>query len=304
MVVPLRIRGRTVAVLTLACTGPRPCFGPGEMALADELGRRASLALENARLYREAEEAVHLRDEFLSVASHELRTPLTTLKLVAQLLARPAGVAGRPPAERQAFAQRTFARQLERLTRLVDDLLDVTRLRGGGRTPLDLGEMDLSALVREVADRFGAELEAHGTLLTLTAPEAVVGRWDWGRLDQVVTNMVSNALKYGDGSPIAVAVGLEGARAVLRVSDRGIGIRPEAQARIFERFERAAPKPYAGLGLGLYIARQIVEAHGGTIHVESAPGEGATFTVLLPDARPAAPAPEARSPAEPRAPPP
>ncbi len=244
-------------------------------------------------LYREARGAVHARDLFLSIASHELKTPLTSLKLHAQRLVRRAGAAGLPPLAPEELSERARAmdQQASRLNALIDELLDVSRITAG-RLRLLLEPVDLAMLARDVVERFGSPLaSASGDL-------NAVGEWDRLRLDQVVTNLVSNALKYGDGKPVAVRVEATATRARLIVEDHGVGIAEEHQARIFDRFERfASERHFGGLGLGLWISRQIVEGLGGTITVQSEPGRGSTFVVDLP--RSAASKPEPSAPADP-----
>jgi PAS domain S-box-containing protein len=235
------------------------------------------------KVEQELERAVRLRDEFLSVASHELRTPLTSLILKLQTFSRALRAeADSPWAERRRGDVEMMGRQVKRLSDLVDDLLDVSRI-STGRLDLQLEPVDLVELVRGVASRLEPSAErAHCTLeLDLGGP--LVGQWDRLRLEQVVENLLSNAIKYGAGRPIHVRVGSDLGRASLVVRDQGIGIPPEALERIFGRFERAvSDRNYGGLGLGLYITWQIVSALGGSIHVESLPGQGATFTVDLP----------------------
>jgi signal transduction histidine kinase len=175
----------------------------------------------------------------------------------------------------------SLERQANRLTTLVNDLLDVSRINAG-RLSLERTTVDLTQLVREILDRFeqpGAT--AHGTI-SLVAAEPVVGEWDGNRIDQVITNLVSNAVKYGAGAPVVVTVSRTDDLAILTVRDGGPGLDEKDSERIFQLFERAASENYGGLGLGLWIVRQIVEAHGGTVSVESRAGEGATFTVRLP----------------------
>ncbi len=245
--------------------------------------QRLRLAREQAAR-AEAEAAVRARDEFLSIASHELKTPLTALQLQAQLLLqslRKGGPTSLPPEQLTAMLE-GVEQQVKRFVKLIDNLLDVSRIEAG-RLELDHEEVDLAEVARGVAARFEAELARSGSSLTLAFEGPVVGHWDRLRVDQVVTNLVSNAVKYGAGLPIDVRVEGDGKTARLVVRDQGIGIAHENQARIFERFERAAPsRHYGGLGMGLYITRQIVEAHGGSIRVASAPGAGSTFTVELP----------------------
>jgi signal transduction histidine kinase len=173
-------------------------------------------------------------------------------------------------------------RQTDRLGGLVGNLLDVSRL-AAGKLDLTPEKFDLVELVRDVAERLRDQASAPFEL-RLDGP--VVGTWDRLRVDQVITNLVSNALKYGRGKPVSLAAGARGNVAVVEVSDQGIGIAAADQKRIFERFERAvSPSSYGGLGLGLYIARQIVEALGGSIRVESTPGAGSRFIVELPRER-------------------
>jgi signal transduction histidine kinase len=230
----------------------------------------------------------------MSVASHELRTPLTSLSLyVDRLLGRkPEDLENLPP-ERLRLTLTRARSQVYRLNGLVESLLDVSRIKAG-RLQLEPEEMDLVELAREIVARFTEQLPADGEFITLQAPEAIVGRWDRARLEQVLTNLLDNALKYGRNAPVTVELETEGAMAVLRVKDTGIGISPEKIERIFDRFERATTqRMYGGLGLGLYIARQIVEAHAGTIRVHSTLGVGSEFVVELPlaiEAEAAAPA--------------
>jgi len=239
-----------------------------------DLRRERRAALEALR------DAVRARDEFLSIASHELKTPLTSLRLQVEILLRQ--LAGTPTGDpRLETRLATIDRSTGRLAELVNRLLDVSRLSVGGfrlgRERVDLGRLvvDAAARLRERAERAGALFRLSTT--------AVEGSWDRLRIDSVVTNLLENALKYGAGAPIDVAVRDGDAEAVLVVRDHGIGISPDDQARIFQRFERAVRGPqYDGLGIGLWLARRLVEAHGGTIAVDSRPGEGATFTVRLP----------------------
>jgi signal transduction histidine kinase len=285
MCVPLSARGRTLGAITLASSESGRRFGPEDLAFAQDLAGRASAAIENSRLYREAREAVRARDEFLSIASHELKTPLTTLQLQIQGLARKLKSAGQEPAL-QGLAARvaTSERQVERLTSLINNLLDISRITAG-RLDLDLEPVDLAAVARETAARFREDLARAGCVLELRAEGECVGQWDRLRLEQVVSNLLSNASKYGAGRPVEIEVDGGEASARFSIRDHGIGIPVEDQTRIFERFERAvSDRHYGGLGLGLWIVRQIVDAFGGTIQVESQAGAGSTFTVLLPRA--------------------
>ncbi len=279
LTVPLRARGQSLgAVAFVSCAEARR-FDAGDVAMAQDLGRLTVSAIDTARLYRRAQEAVRQRDEFLSVASHELKTPLTSLVLQTHSLISGAS-RGNVPAEVGRKAE-VIRRNVDRLTRLIGSLLDISRI-GAGRLELELEDVDLAELVREVAARFEEEAAKAGCELRLDVGAAARGRWDRLRLDQVVTNLVSNAVKYGQGQPITIALRTAEDRVVLTVRDEGIGIAPDAQQRIFERFERAvSERHYGGFGLGLWIVRRIVEALGGEVHVESDPGHGSTFVVQL-----------------------
>ena len=244
------------------------------------------LVLARARL----EEAVRARDEFLSIASHELRTPLTALRLALENLRRVTGRAGLAapgaPVERVLGAAERAGQRLEKL---VEALLDVSRIHMG-RLELDVEEVELGAIVADTAAALADEVAQSGSTVS-TSGEPVTGLWDRLRLGQVVVNLLGNAVKYGAGKPIEVRYGRRGERAFLLVRDQGIGVEPADQRHIFERFERAvSSQNYGGLGLGLYIVKRILEAHGGAVQVESAPGEGASFVVELP-LRPAVPVP-------------
>jgi signal transduction histidine kinase len=270
----------------LAFDRPR-ALGPEDRAFVLALAQKCGQALERARLFNEAQAAVRLRDEFLSVASHELRTPLTPLHLQLQILRREA----QDPAmtlerlrERVKRAVEGSESQVRKLADLINDLLDVSRI-SAGRLQLELGPVDFAEVVRDVVARFEPQALKADCALTLEVPASLVGRWDRRRLEQVVTNLLTNALKYGAGRPVHLHLTSEEGRARLTVRDEGIGIAPQDQGRIFERFERAvSERHFGGMGLGLYICRQIVDALRGTIGVRSEPGQGATFQVVLPTA--------------------
>ncbi len=274
---PLRVRGHTLGVLCFFSSDARR-YDAGDLARAEELAQRAAVAIENARLYREARQAVSLRDEFLTVASHELRTPLTSLKLYMQGLLRDFP---RASPERLKGKLEIANHQVDRLAHLVGQMLDLSRITHG-RLMIDPEDVELEALVGQVVERFSEESRRVGSEVHLRL-EPMTGRWDRLRLDQLVTNLLQNALKYGNGRPIQITLERRAHEAVLHVRDEGIGIAAEQKDRIFEKFERAVPtRHYGGLGLGLYIARQIAEAMGGSIQVETELGKGSIFTVRLP----------------------
>ncbi|WP_223640723.1 ATP-binding protein [Corallococcus sp. EGB] len=276
MVVPLLAGSETLGAFVLMTARGHRRFVPADQVLVEELAGRAALALENTRLLREAREAVDL----IAVTAHDLGNPLHALQLLLTKLQR-AQAAGRGEDLRQGLV--AAHGQAQRLGQLLHNLLDLSRLSSGKRL-LDAAPMDLGELAREVVERFADAAAEAGCDLRLEVEAGQVGHWDRVRLDRVMTNLVSNALKFGRGHPVTVSVSaLDADHSRLRVRDEGVGIPQEAQRRVFERFERErAAKTKAGYGLGLYIARQLVEAHGGIIRVESVPGCGATFTVDLP----------------------
>ncbi len=245
------------------------------------LAERAA-AEERARTM-EAERLIEQRDEFISIAAHELRTPLTALQLKLQGMEQglekiePEG-----PRSRTLERLRGALRQVHRLTGLVERLLDVTRITGG-KLVLKREPTDIAALARQITEELREPARAAGVDLLLHGDEHCVGHWDRARLEQVTTNLVSNAIKYGSSRPVDITVTANDGLARLSVADHGIGIGARDIDRIFGRFERAVPgRNYAGLGLGLYVSRTIVEAHGGSIEVASTIGQGSTFVVQLP----------------------
>lgn len=237
------------------------------------------------RLRLETEKNLQLREDFLSIASHELRTPLTPLGLHLQILQRflkRPEVSKIPDCPKQLDLMTRALSQVTRITRLVEDLLDVSRITTG-RLSLDTEKIDLSHLIREVVERYSSQLKGAHCEVRLDLPEHLPGEWDRLRIEQVVTNLLTNAMKFGAGKPIEISAFAMGDSRILQVRDHGIGVSEEDQPRIFNRFERAvSQRHYGGLGLGLFIVRQIVEGHGGTIRLESKIGEGSKFIVSLP----------------------
>jgi signal transduction histidine kinase len=259
-------------------------YARADLAMAEDLAHRIAFAVDNARLYRESQSAIEVRDEFLSIASHELRTPLTPLQLTLQRLlsrsSRDAIEKIAPDRLRSIVLQ--SEKQVQRLVSLIEMLLDVSRVAAGGMQ-LRLEDVDLVEIATEVAARFADELARAQCELRISASRPVRGRWDRLRMEQVLTNLVGNAIKYGAGKPIDMIIEPGSKAATMSVRDQGIGIEADKLPRLFGRFERAASaRSYGGLGLGLYITRQIIEAHGGTICVTSQEGVGSTFTIELP----------------------
>ena len=304
---PLVVEGRVIGGLSFVLRG-RWQFTPQERGFFLVFARHVAQSLDRARLFdderrmrararvlnkelrkriHEAKEAVRVRDEFLSIASHELKTPVTSVQLQIEGAMR--RLRNGPPdaaeTEKLQARLRSAEEGIERLTRLVDDLLDVSRIQAG-RLELEPDDCDLAALAADVVKRFESEAARAGSTLAVDAARAVVGTWDRLRLDQVLTNLVSNAIKYGGGAPIDVVVEGDERWGRVRVVDRGIGIRIEDADRVFSRFERlVSARSYGGFGLGLWICRRIVEEHGGHIAFASELGAGTTFSVALPRGR-------------------
>ncbi|HZI15402.1 MAG TPA: PAS domain-containing sensor histidine kinase [Myxococcus sp.] len=261
-----------------------PIKGPddrlrGFAKVTRDLTERRHAEQERLRL-AQAQEAIRLRDEFLSIASHELKTPLSALQLQLQsLLQGPLAL----DAKVRGKVERAH-RSGERLTELVETLLDVSRI-ATGRFALSRRRFDLARSVEDVVERFREQAVQDGCELSVQLEAPLQGEWDMLRVEQVLTNLLSNALKYAAGTPVSVSLKAQGANAVLTVADQGPGIPPSEWSRIFGRFERASSmRHYGGLGLGLYVSRQLVEAHGGTISIEAVEPHGARFIVTLPRA--------------------
>lgn len=257
-----------------------------EQVLALEQSRREQETLlkqlQNTQL--ELEQAVRTRDDFMSIVAHEVRTPLNGLILETQLrkmhLARD-NAAAFTLDKMHAMVDRD-ERQIKSLIRLIEDMLDVSRIRTG-KLSIRPKRVDLSTLVHDVLHNFSRQFDAVEASVSLDAAQPVIGNWDEFRIEQVISNLLTNALRYGAKSPISVRVYSEGGQALVDVQDQGIGISEANQKRIFQQFERVSAKhAVAGLGLGLFISEQIVAAHGGTITVQSRIGEGALFRVCLP----------------------
>jgi PAS domain S-box-containing protein len=264
---------------------PEPgIFGEQAEELVRGLAAQAAVAIDNARLFRRAQEAIHLRDEFLSIASHELKTPLTPLRMQMQSLRNlvESGGLQRATPERLQKLSDICERQVVRLTTLVDNLLDVARINAG-KLSLSLERINLVPLVQETMERYAGQFAAAGCETSLQAPPHLEATVDPLRIEQALVNLLTNAIKYAPKKPIEVAVSQEADRAVLTVRDHGEGIADADRERIFKRYERVGSTAnVGGLGLGLFITRQIADAHGGSVQVESAPGQGAAFTIRVP----------------------
>jgi signal transduction histidine kinase len=255
------------------------CDSDDQTELNEQLKILKHEVVARRRVERQLLGALKARDDFVGVAAHELRNPLNVFHLTLQLLYRMPNQAGN---DIRGIIDKLRV-QLDRINSLVNHLLDVTRIRAG-KLDLELETFDLIELVKEIAQRFA---EMHPDVpLVLRMDCAVMGTWDRLRIDQALSNLISNAIKYGLRKPITVVVTVDDKKACVAVQDQGIGIAPDDSERIFERFERAVSQSNTeGLGLGLWIARRAVEAHGGLINAEGQAGRGAIFTIQLPLSR-------------------
>ena len=280
--VPMKIENRLIGTVSVQALGR--FYNEQDLALAQELATRAALAIQNSNLYTEAQRAIHLRDEFLAVASHELKTPLTSLSLQIQSLQRILGErkSGTHAPEKLIQMLKISGKQLHDLSEFIDGLLDFSRF-SDSHFSLRLTKFDLSQMAQEIVSRFSNLPENAGRTIAVESTASVVGHWDRFRIEQVITNLLTNAVKYGSERPVHVRVWAESGQARLSVQDFGIGITQENQERIFNRFERAVPGThFRGIGLGLYITKEIITLHGGFISVQSDLGKGSVFTVTLP----------------------
>jgi signal transduction histidine kinase len=253
-------------------------YDADDLALAEDYRERVANALTNARLYSRSLAALRARDEFLRVASHELRTPLTALQFACERLASASHGVTRDMA---ATAERAL-RASRRLGRLVTHMLEAVEVEQQ-RPTIEPARVDLVPVVREAVGDL-LQTKRGSVVVELALPDKLVGEWDDDRVQEIVINLVDNALRYGNGEPVRVELDRDGGDAVLAVADHGPGIAPELLPNLFEPYERGPANAHAGLGLGLFIVKQLVDAQHGSIDVRSRPGEGARFTVRLPGA--------------------
>lgn len=250
----------------------------------DELGQLAISINSMIENLREQDLAVNMRDEFVSIASHELKTPLTSLKLQTQMRKRHLEKGDNSTFDLDKIRRMTDEdeKQLNRLIRIVDDMLDISRIRSG-KFELILEKTNLVEIVEDTISRMLPQFEAEDTSINLIKPKELYGHWDPFRIEQVIINLLSNALKYGRNSPVTVKLDVQELHAVVSVSENGVGIPHDDKERIFDQFERAlSSRETTGLGLGLYIVKNIVTAHNGKIEVTSEVDKGTTFFIYLP----------------------
>jgi PAS domain S-box-containing protein len=282
--VPIKIRGNVIGSISLLITSDRDNFDETDLATAVEVGRLASICIENSKLYRSSQDAIKQRDEFISIASHELKTPITSLKIQLQLADRLAS------SSESGFIEASYVKklttisnkQINRITLLVEDMLDISRI-SSGKLALNLTKTDVSQFVTEVLLRFESQLDALKIDFESHIEENIIAECDSFRIEQVLINLLTNAIRYGDNKPIKAILSKHRNTVRFQIIDQGPGIASKDLERIFERFERAiSADNISGLGLGLFISRQIMEQHHGSLTVESTVGQGSIFTFQFP----------------------
>jgi PAS domain S-box-containing protein len=283
MCLPMVARGHTLGTITLVTAESGRRYDKADLAFGEDIASRAAIALDNARLYRGAQDAIRARDQFLSIASHELKTPLTSLIGYIDLMQRRAARSG-DLTERDQRAVRVIGEQAGRLNKLVGALLDLSRIETG-QLSIERGLVDLNALTRRLVEEIQPTTDRHAIIFSATdQPLMLLG--DELRLEQVVQNLIQNAIKYSpSGGTVTVEVERHGDNASVRLGDQGIGIPAAALPQLFRRFYRAPnadAQHISGMGIGLYVVKEIVELHGGTVEVASHEGQGSTFTIRLP----------------------
>ncbi|MBZ4373664.1 PAS domain S-box protein [Corallococcus sp. AS-1-6] len=278
LIVPLRSRERNLGVILFAMSGEGRRYGAREQAQAEELARRAALAIDNAGLFERAEQAIGMREEVLRIVAHDLRAPLNVIQLSATMMEKHL-----PPGDRARPRLETLQKSVQRANRLIQDLLDVARMEGGSLT-VERAPLEVAPLIQDALEQHRGLAESRSLSLQAHVPEGVPRVLaDPQRLSQILSNLLGNALKFTpEGGRVLLRVQPEAGQVRFLVSDTGPGISAEDRPRIFERFWQAGPKRKEGAGLGLAIVKGLVEAHGGQVGVDSAPGVGSTFFFTLP----------------------
>lgn len=277
LIVPVKCREKIHGALGIVRGNGRANFDALDLAMAEEIGRRAGIVLENSLLFKSMKLAVRARDEFLSIASHELKTPITSLKMQLQMLER-----SNKGEEKIIKPVANAIKQIDRLTMLVNDLLNVSKIESG-KMSYHFQTMSLAQVINEVAENVKNQFVIAKVELIVNVMCDAIVMIDRYRFEQVLINLLNNALKYGENKPVEIFLKQENDFAVVTVKDSGKGIPAEFHDKIFDKFERALQDyNISGLGLGLFISKQIVEAHKGGIEILSSPGKGSEFKVRLP----------------------
>lgn len=284
-ILPLNLHGKTLGIALMGTNSSGRRFRRQDLKFCKEIARETTFAMENALLFAKARQSIQIRDDFIAIASHELRTPVTALRMNMELIrefARKASPMNEEELRRLSKVSELSIVQITRLTRLISDILDVSQIESGKLT-LRFEESDLTEHASATVERILQGFPYFRNKVLMDFPRPVVGCWDIDRIEQVIENLLTNALKYGKDRPISLKITGDGVNATIVVRDEGIGIPLEQQRVIFSRFGRAVtPGSYSGIGLGLFIVQQIVDAHRGTVSVQSTSGNGSVFTVILP----------------------
>jgi signal transduction histidine kinase len=277
---PLIVRGHLTGGMLFATT--TRSLNQSDLQFAERYVSRISVLLENARLYQKAQDAIRARDDFLTLAAHELRTPITSLRLSAQTIAQKAS--GMSPG--MVALSDTILRQSARLERMADRLLDTCEI-GAGRPSIERSETDLGEILDDVVQAFRGTATRAGSELLVSVRGRVVGCWDPIRLEQIVANLVDNSIKFGKGKPIHIDLESTDDTARLSIRDEGLGISDDDKPHVFDQYWRGEDaRHFGGLGLGLYVVRELARAHGGDVSLESGPAGGSTFLLELPLEKP------------------
>ncbi|MEK7605637.1 MAG: ATP-binding protein [Patescibacteria group bacterium] len=284
MVLPIKARHKIIGTIGFGSFDRGRIFNERNFLLAQEIADRVAVAIDNANLYQEARNAVQARDEFLSIASHELKTPLTSMLLQLQAVLhsiKNESLASFSIEKTMIMLESTLS-QSKRLTRLVNDLLNISLITTG-RLQLEKEKVDLTRTVKDVMQKLSPQIKKDKITISFNGPESLIGNWDPIRLEQVLINLLTNAIKYGEGKPVEVELQEKNNIALLRIIDHGMGIPQDQQGKIFKRFQRGKVKAsIKGLGVGLYLVNEIVLAHKGKIELESTLKQGSTFSIELP----------------------
>ena len=285
--IPILKQGNISALLYLENNHTVSAFSRERISIIELLGTQAAISMENALLYQKAQESIRAREDFLMITSHELRTPLTPLKLQVQSLLRLVETRRLEamPSDALEKVVQNCDRQINRIEVLVEKLLDFSVIRSGAMI-LDLEECNLRELLDLALKAYSVEIERKKIPITIKANETIIGYWSRARIIQVLNKLIENAIQYGNRSEITIEMYFSDSsrkRVIFKIQDHGMGISSADQSRVFELFERAVPtRNISGLGLGLYIVKEVVTAHGGAIQLESESGKGTTFTIELP----------------------
>lgn len=280
MIVPIHQQGVTVGGISFISTNPHRHYNTSDVTIAEELAHRASIAIENARLYSDSQKAISLRDEFISVASHELKTPVTSVKMFTQVLKHHSEQIGDTKAIQYLS---TMDKQLNKLTELIYDLLNISKIQAG-RMEYNLKVFNFDTSIKDIVDVLQQSAGNHKIIVKGETKKKIKG--DEERIGQVVNNLVSNAIKYSPkAKEIIIHLTSDKESVTVGIQDFGVGMEKEHLVRIFERFYRVYDtndKTFPGLGIGLYISAEIVKRHGGKLWVDSNLGKGSTFYFTLP----------------------